>query len=141
MIKNRRKKLSNFKLQRNARAGITAVEFALVCPLVLTVVFGMLEISRASTISNTARTSLIAGAREATVAQTNSDNVTAEIDRIMGFFGVGDRQVTVTPTAIDGSVDEVRIQLSVPFNGNNRQYLGRLMGSRILDLDITVQRN
>ena len=109
--------------------------------MVLTVVFGMLEISRASTISNTARTSLIAGAREATVAQTNSDNVTAEIDRIMGFFGVGDRQVTVTPTAIDGSVDEVRIQLSVPFNGNNRQYLGRLMGSRILDLDITVQRN
>lgn len=108
--------------------------------MVLTVVFGMLEISRASTISNTARTGLIAGAREATVAQTNSVNVTAEVDRIMGFFGVGDRQITVTPEEIDDSVDEVRIQLSVPFNGNNRQYLGKLMGSRVLDLDITIPR-
>lgn len=126
--------------QRNSRTGATAVEFALVCPLVLAVVFGMLEISRASAISSTARTGLIAGAREATVALTNSGNIEAEMDRVLGFFGVSDRQITVTPAVIDDSVEEVNIQLAVPFNGENGQYLGSLVGSKSVGLTIVVQR-
>ena len=126
--------------QRLTRLGATAVEFALVCPLVLFTIFAMLELSRASTISSATRTSIVGGAREATIAQTNAANVEASMDRILGFAGVNDRQITVTPAVIDGSVDEVNIQVSVPFNAENGQVLGALMNDRVIELSVDVRR-
>ena len=76
------------KNRRRNRLGATAIEFALVAPLVLAIVFGLFEISRVMTVSDAMKTSVIAGAREAGVAQTNASEVRREMEAILNLFGI-----------------------------------------------------
>ena len=88
------------RLSSRKRRGATAVEFALVCPIVLAIMFGMLEISRMSTVIDAARTSVITGAREARVANATRETIEEEMDNILDLFGVRDSTITVSPAAV-----------------------------------------
>lgn len=102
--------------------------------------FGMLEVSRMSTIVDSARTSVIAGAREARVSNATTGTVTAEMEEILSMFGIRDHQIRVSPSVIDASVEEVAIDIEVPFNASNGMYLITLSGSNNLNFTITVSR-
>lgn len=128
--------------QRTARTrfGATAVEFAIVCPFVLVLIFGLLEVSRAVTISDTIKTGIIAGAREAGVAQTDATKVQEEIDFILDVFGVHNRDIVITPEVIDDSTTEVTIEIAAPLNSQNGLFFGTILGSHNLQVSTVIPR-
>lgn len=140
MFKNKLANRCQSKPSGRTRRGVTAVEFALVCPLVLLIVFGLLEVSRAVTISDSAKTSVIAGAREASVAQTSAANVREEMELILDIFGVRSRQVNIIPEVIDESVNEVTIQIAVPLDSDNGLYFGTILGAQNYQFEVVVPR-
>lgn len=127
-------------LKHRNRLGSTAVEFAMVCPLIFALVFGLFEMSRAMTISDSMRTSVIAGAREAGIAQTTADNVIAEMEETLDLFRVRNRTIVVTPDIIDASVDEVTINISIPLDTSNGVVLHRVIGADEMTFARTITR-
>lgn len=125
---------------RRTRLGATTVEFALVFPLLLTVTFFMLETLRMTTISETVKTSVLAGAREASVAVTSADTVKHEMELILAPYGIPDHDITVTPAVIDSSVGEVSIGIAVPLNANNGIFFMKTLGTRNVQVNSTVSR-
>ena len=128
------------KNRRRNRLGATAIEFALVAPLVLAVVFGLFEISRVMTVSDAMKTSVIAGAREAGVAQTNASEVRREMEAILDLFGIYNRQIVVTPETIDNSVIEVSIDVTIPLNSDNGMYFNKIVGAEDLQFGTVLAR-
>ena len=128
------------KNRRRNRLGATAIEFALVAPLVLAIVFGLFEISRVMTVSDAMKTSVIAGAREAGVAQTNASEVRREIEAILDLFGIYNRQIVVTPETIDNSVIEVSIDVTIPLNSDNGMYFNKIVGAEDLQFGTVLAR-
>jgi len=122
------------------RRGATAVEFALVCPIVFAIMFGMLEISRMSTIIDAARTSVIAGAREARVANASNATIEEEMENILDLFGVRDSTITVSPAAIGPDTAVISVDIEVPFNAANGLFLVTLSQPGNLTMDIEIDR-
>ena len=130
----------NRKSKWQKRHGVTAVEFAIVCPMVLLLVFGLFEISRVITISDSLRTSVVAGAREAGIARTNADNVEAEVARILDTFRVRNRQIEISPAVIDDSVSQVTINVTAPMNSDNGVFLNKFIGTGNLEFNTVLER-
>lgn len=127
-------------LTKRNRRGATAVEFALVVPLVLLLVFGLLEISRAVTVTDSVRTAVIAGAREASVAQTTDANIQDEMEQILDLFNVDTREIEITPAVIDNTVAEVNIRIAVPLSTDNGLHFGKFFGTQIVEFNNVIER-
>ena len=123
------------------RCGATAVEFALVCPIILAVMFGMIEISRMSTIVDAARTSVISGVREARVADASSASVEQEMKEVLDLFGIRESEISISPSVIGSDTERVTIGIDVPFNSNNGLTVLTLPKSRNMTLNIEVNRD
>ena len=134
-VLNRRRTISR------KRSAATAVEFALACPLILLLVFGLLEISRVMTVSDSMKTSVIAGAREAGIAHTTADNVKEKMAAVLDLFEVDSRDIVVTPEIIDATVDQVSIDIQVPLNSANGLFFLKLVSSEKMEFSTVLQRN
>lgn len=130
----------NTKLKMGKRRGVSAIEFAIVAPIVLLIVFGLFEVSRVMTINDSVRTSVIAGVREAGVANTTADNVKAEIEFILNAFRVRSSEVVVTPTVIDAGVTEISIDVTVPLNTDNGVYFQKVIGPGKVAFSTVLER-
>lgn len=130
----------NTKLKMGKRRGVSAIEFAIVAPIVLLIVFGLFEVSRVMTINDSVRTSVIAGVREAGVANTTADNVKAEIEFILNAFRVRSSEVVVTPPVIDAGVTEISIDVTVPLNTDNGVYFQKVIGPGKVAFSTVLER-
>ena len=124
----------------HSRRGATATEFAVVLPIVLIICFGLMEISRAQTVRETARTAIILGAREAAVLNTDADKVQMEMERVLNPLGVSSSNIVVTPQLINSDVGEVSISINVPYSSENGNLAGRFMGGRSVNFATQVAR-
>ena len=102
-----------------ARRGLVAVEMALLLPLLLVLLFGMLEYGslfwRAQQIGSAARQ----GARVGALPSGTSASVTSAVDTLMNSYGLGGSGYTVTLTPANpaslASGESFTVSISVPY--------------------------
>lgn len=129
------------RLNSSNRRGVTAVEFAVMFPIVLFITFGMLELSRAFTINDAARSALLVGARRASVAVTSRDLVKSDMEKVFKLMRISRYEISVEPEVIDASVNEVTIDLEVPMVAFNEQFFSGLFGEKTLTYQLKVDRS
>ncbi len=110
---NRNKTCASYRAR-----GIASLEFVIILPVLLILLFGVMEygwmLTKSGEVVNAAREGARAGARaDATDADINS-----VIDARMTLAGMGGAgyTTTITPAAVVG--DPVTVQVTVPYDGN-----------------------
>lgn len=103
---------------RPSRRGAHTVEMALVLPILIMVVFGIIEFARANQIRQTVKQAAYEGARvgitmDATVAQVQS-----QANSVLSSVGITGGTVTVTPNPITSSTAFVTVTVSASATAN-----------------------
>jgi Flp pilus assembly protein TadG len=106
------------RFRRFKRRGATAVEFAIVAPLFVLLVFGVIEFGRALMVKQIITNAAREGARRAIIESSTETEVKQVVNAYLTGASVGGATVTVTPTTLNtlGLGDPVTVQVSVPFN-------------------------
>lgn len=105
--------------RKRRRSGIAAIEMALLLPLLLTLVFGMIEYGslfwRGQQVANAARN----GARRGIMAGATATDVTGAVDQTMLASGMGATNYTVVLTPANpaslASGAAFTVQVTVPY--------------------------
>lgn len=100
---------------RTQRRGSTAVEFAVVAPLILLLFLGAIELNHLNFIKHTAANAAYEGARMAVIAGGTTELATARSEEILDTFGVGNgAEIAVAETP-----DRVTVSVRVPVHLNS----------------------
>jgi len=117
------------------RRGATAVEFAVVVPLVFFFFFAMLEFSRANVIRNSIQSAAYEGARSAIVPGATADDARAAAFQILNAVTAVNASVTINPATITQLTPEVTVTIAVPLDDNGwvtaKFFQGRTLTSSV----------
>lgn len=100
------------------RSGAVAVEFAIVTPLLLMVVFGAIEFARLNMLVHSVENAAYEGARRGMIPGATAAAARAEAEGILNAVGAIGATVTVTPEVITQASPEVTVAISLPLNSN-----------------------
>ena len=108
----------NQRHQRKCR-GATMVEFAICLPVLLAIVFGMLEFARITQLQHTARLAAFEGARAGVTLDASASDVNSEVNRVMSAVGILTFTTTITPANLAYTSPTVTVNVSVPAKANS----------------------
>lgn len=107
---------------RRRSAGIASLEFVIIMPVLLILLFGVMEygwmLAKSGEIVNAARE----GAREGARADATNGDINAVVDARLADAGIGGYTTTITNAAAVG--DPVTVQITVPYDGGNLELIG-----------------
>ncbi len=95
------------------RRGATAVEFAVVLPILLLFIFGLFELYSVFRVHSEAVTALARGGREASITTTDNANIEAAVRNNLAIFGISDPQIVVEPADITAATSEIDITVRI----------------------------
>lgn len=99
-----------------SRRGATAVEFALVCPMLFLTIFGIIEFARLNMVRNSIENSAFEGARNAIVPGATASAAEAASRQVLNAAMISTAQISVSPAVIDFTTPEVTVTVSVPLS-------------------------
>ena len=99
----------------NERRGATAIEFALVAPLIFLLFFGAIEIARLSFLHHTVENAAYEGARRAIVAGGTEENARQEAIRLLQAVQAGNG----IGVDVEEQPDRVTVTVSLPVEQNS----------------------
>ena len=100
-------------LSRRMKRGAMTVEFALVCPIFVLLVFGMIEFSRVSIIRHAVDNAAYEGARVGIIPGANVTDVATAAQRHLDAVGLSGATINVTPNPLNDLADDVTVQVIV----------------------------
>lgn len=109
------------------RRGTTAVEFAIVAPIIFLLVFGMMEWSRVEMIRQVSSTAAFSAARLGTIPGTTTTEMEQRVDDILDIYSIEASTVTAT---ISGGESNVDIQILM---SQNSWFLKRFFGDAAIE--------
>ena len=92
--------MSRFRTPPALRAGATLVEFALVAPILFTVIFACIDFGRALMTTQSLEEAARSGCRIAILRGATTTEIEDEVDRILGPTGISDYTVSLQPASI-----------------------------------------
>ena len=101
-----------------SRRGTTVVEFAIVAPLLLLLILGMVEFGRAVMVQQLLTNASREGARRGILEQTTAEETETVVVDYLASSSVAGATVTVSPASLDhvGFGDPVTVTVSVPYD-------------------------
>ena len=100
--------------RRNCRRGVSIVEFSLVLPVFLLILFAGFEFSRICLVRNAAHNAAYQATRRVMVPGATVADANAEATRILAVFGVSQFTLTVNPNPITLAADRVTVSIDIP---------------------------
>ncbi len=103
---------------KRCRMGAAVVEFAIVAPVLILFLLGIIECGRMMMVQQALTTAVREGARTAIVEGTSASTAIQAVESFLAGTGIKGTKVTVSP-ASTGSVahgQPVTVSVSVPFN-------------------------
>ena len=99
---------------RGDRRGVSMVEFSLVVPVFLMILFAGFEFSRICLVRNAAHNAAYQAARRVMVPGATVADAQAEATRLLSIFGVNSFTLTVNPSPITLAADRVTVSINIP---------------------------
>jgi Flp pilus assembly protein TadG len=102
---------------RKHRRGASAVEFAIVAPIFILLIFGMIEYGRMVMVQQLITNAAREGARQAVLDGATTANVQSTVTTYLSNSSVSGATVTVSPDPPSnaGAGDPVTVNVSIPF--------------------------
>lgn len=100
------------------RTGSSAVEFALVFPLIMAFFFAMTVFTQAFLLRDTTQHAAYEGARKGMLLQADTADVKKTAEEFLRKVRVNGAEVKVEPENITTATREVTVYVQVPFNKN-----------------------
>ncbi len=101
------------------RAGATAVEFAVVVPILLLTVWAGITFVRANMIRHTVENAAYVASRAVIVPGATQEEAIAQAERLLGILGIEDATITFDPNVIEEDTLFVTTEISVPMQNNS----------------------
>ena len=100
------------------RRGVAAVEFAIVSPFLILLIFGIIEFGRAIMVQQVLTSASREGARRAVLEEATASEVTTVVSDYLTNCSIAGATVTVSPTPLTsaGFGDPVTVTVSVPYD-------------------------
>ena len=109
-----------------ARRATAVVETAVMAPLMVTAMFGMMEVGYAFMIKQTVTLASREGARAAALPGGTTTDIQSAVDHAMAGPNLDGYAVTTNLSTMEASETEVWVEVSIPFN--RVSFTGHLMG-------------
>lgn len=100
------------------RRGASAVEFALVFPLVLFFFTGLVAFSQAILLRDTAQHAAYEGARKGITLDANKEDVIHASKEFLKVMNVQNPEINVTPENVSSTTRDVTVSVRIPFRDN-----------------------
>jgi Flp pilus assembly protein TadG len=103
---------------RNRRRGSASLELALVVPLFMAMICGVLEVSRLCSVSELLSNIARDGCRVAVANGQTSATATARITNLLSNAGITGSTVTISPTLVENSTfaSQISVTITVPYS-------------------------
>ena len=98
------------------RRGVSMVEFSLVLPVFLLILFAGFEFGRICLVRNAANDAAYQAARHVMVPGATVADANTEVTRILSVFGVNQFTLVVNPSPITLATDRVTVSVNIPAN-------------------------
>lgn len=115
----------------NERRGVTAVEMALTLPVLILLIFGAYELSRANMMKHTAEAATYEAARVAIVPGAQTAEVESVARQVLATAGIGNADIQIEPANLQTPSDLVSVTISVDY-GENTILAPFFMDNRVL---------
>lgn len=137
--------LTNQKIKSSQRQGASAVEFALVAPVVFFLTFACFEVSRVMMIQSAADVAVYEATRAVMVPGARIAEAEEVANRYLGYLGNGDVNIAVTVFAADGTTQDeindfssrVRVTVDIPA-ASNSMLLSQFFGDKTIHSSCTL---
>ncbi len=139
---NKRKLENLYRLCRKKRLGAAVVELAVVLPLFLLLVLGMIEFGRMLMVQQVLTNASREGARRAVLDKATTQEITTAIHQYLANSGIQGATVTVSPNPPSSAAygEPVSVTVSVPFYEVSWLPAPMFLGGRVLTSTTAMRR-
>ena len=133
-VRARQRLMNWLRIWKVERKGAALVEFALVLPVFLLLIFGGLEMGRAVMVKHLLDDAARAGCRVASMQGATQNDVVSVVNQALTKAGISGHDVTVTPTPPSSAdhLEPVSVTISVPHSEVAWMPSPRFMGGKSL---------
>ncbi|MEN1678873.1 MAG: TadE/TadG family type IV pilus assembly protein [Planctomycetota bacterium] len=127
---------------RHGRAGTAVVEFAIVAPVFVLILLGLIEFGRMAMVQQVITNSAREGARIGVLDGATVASVSAKVDNYLAAAGINGASVTVSPNPPDSAKygESVTVNVSVPFGSVSWLPTPKFIGNQMLSAESIMRR-
>lgn len=106
------------KQRLRRRTGTTAIEMALIIPILFGLLFAAVDFARVQNVRNTAALAAYEGARQGILPGGKRSDVMRAVRRSLRAVGVEGAAITIQPNAINDDTPRITVHIATPLDQN-----------------------